>query len=74
MKQGMKYTKRIDSITLVRNRQVNDYIKKSARVIIDYCLENKIGNMVVKLHFLTMTRYLSGIQQMERNILLAVNV
>lgn len=47
MKQGMKYTKQMDSITLKRNRQVNDYIKKSARIIVTYCLENKVGNLVV---------------------------
>ncbi|MFK2826724.1 transposase [Bacillus sp. B190/17] len=47
MKQGLKYTKRMDSLTLKRNNQVNDYIKKSARIIIDYCLENKIGNLVI---------------------------
>ncbi|KAB7707266.1 IS200/IS605 family element transposase accessory protein TnpB [Bacillus aerolatus] len=47
MKQGMKYTKQIGSITLKRNKQVNDYMKKSARIIINYCLKNKIGNLVV---------------------------
>lgn len=47
MKQGVKYTRQIDTLTLKRNNQVNDYIKKTARIIIDYCLENKIGNLVV---------------------------
>lgn len=47
MKQGHKYTKRMDSLTLKRNHQVNDYIKKSARIIMDYCIENQIGNLVV---------------------------
>lgn len=47
MKQGLKYTKRMDSLTLKRNNQVNDYIKKTARFIINYCLENQIGNLVV---------------------------
>lgn len=47
MKQGLKYTKRIDAITLKRNNQVNDYIKKCARTTINYCLENKIGNLVI---------------------------
>ncbi|MFB5285316.1 RNA-guided endonuclease InsQ/TnpB family protein [Peribacillus sp. Hz7] len=46
MKQGSKYTKRIDSLTLKRNNQVNDYIKKSARIIINHCVENKIGNLI----------------------------
>ncbi|MED0673192.1 transposase [Aneurinibacillus aneurinilyticus] len=47
MKQGMKYTKRIDAITLKRNNQVNDYIKKCARIIMNHCLENKIGHLVI---------------------------
>lgn len=47
MKQGRKYTNQIDAITVKRNAQVNDYIKKSARIIIDYCLQNKIGNLVI---------------------------
>ncbi|AZV44653.1 RNA-guided endonuclease InsQ/TnpB family protein [Peribacillus asahii] len=47
MKQGSKYTKQIDSLTLKRNNQVNDYIKKSARIIINHCLENQIGNLVI---------------------------
>ncbi|USK62245.1 RNA-guided endonuclease InsQ/TnpB family protein [Peribacillus asahii] len=47
MKQGSKYTKRIDSLTLKRNNQVNDYIKKSVRIIINHCVENKIGNLIV---------------------------
>ncbi len=47
MKQGKKYTKQMDSITVKRTRQINDYIKKSARFIVNYCLENKIGRLVV---------------------------
>ena len=47
MKQGLKYTKQMDSLTLKRNNQVNDYIKKGARTIINYCLEHQIGNLVV---------------------------
>lgn len=47
MKQGLKDTKRIHSLTLKRNNQVNDYIKKTARIIINHCLEHQIGNLVV---------------------------
>lgn len=47
MKQGMKYTKQMDSLTLKRNHQVNDYIKKSARIIINHCLTHQIGNLVI---------------------------
>lgn len=47
MKQGLKDTKRIHSLTLKRNNQVNDYIKKTARIIVNYCLKKKIGHLVI---------------------------
>ncbi|WML31447.1 transposase [Neobacillus sp. OS1-32] len=47
MKQGSKYTKQIDLLTVKRNNQVNDYIKKTARIIINHCIKNKIGNLVI---------------------------
>lgn len=48
-KQGIKggKTRRIDSITDKRNRQVSDQIKKSARYIINYCIQHDIGTIVV---------------------------
>jgi len=46
-KQGMYQTSRICKITEKRNNQVNDTIKKSARYIINYCIENDIGTLVV---------------------------
>ena len=46
-KQGKKYTKRISRITEKRNNRVTDYMKKTARIIIDYCLEQQIGTIVV---------------------------
>ena len=30
-----------------RNNKVNDYIKKTCRYIINYCLNNEIGNLVI---------------------------
>ncbi len=47
MKQGLKYTKRMNALTLKRNHQVGNYIKKCARIIMNHCLEHKIGNLVV---------------------------
>lgn len=47
MKQGLKTTNRIQKITAKRNNQVNDCIKKTARYIIDYCITNDIGSLVV---------------------------
>lgn len=47
MKQKLKTTKRIQNITTKRNNQVNDIIKKSARYIINYCIKNSIGTLIV---------------------------
>lgn len=47
-KQGIKgTTKKQTLITIRRNNQVNDYINKTCRYIINYCLDNKIGNLVI---------------------------
>lgn len=47
-KQGIKgTTKKQALITIRRNNQVNDYINKTCRYIINYCLDNKIGNLVI---------------------------
>ena len=47
-KQGYKkkYTNRQVTNTRKRNNRVNDYMNKTARIIINYCLENSIGNIV----------------------------
>ena len=47
-KQGYKarYTNRQLKNTHKRNNRVNDYMNKTARIIINYCLENGIGNIV----------------------------
>lgn len=47
MKQGLKTTNHIQKITAKRNNQVNDCIKKTARYIIDYCIANDIGSLIV---------------------------
>ncbi len=48
-KQSIKgcKTRRISKITDKRNRQINDQIKKAARYIINYCLSNNIGTIVI---------------------------
>ena len=47
-KQGYKnkYTNKQLTNTRKRNNKVNDYMNKTARIIINYCLENSIGNIV----------------------------
>lgn len=42
-----KITKKMNNIIQKRNNRVEDYMRKSARIIINYCIENKIGNIVV---------------------------
>lgn len=48
-KQGIKggKTKRIYRITEKRNNQVKDAIRKAARYIVDYCILNDIGTIIV---------------------------
>ncbi|MDK0980770.1 transposase [Clostridium perfringens] len=47
-KQGYKnkYTNRQLKNTRKRNNKVNDYMNKTARIIINYCLDNNIGTIV----------------------------
>jgi putative transposase len=47
-KQGIKgYTEKQCRITINRNNKVQDYLHKSAKLIIDYCIKNNIGNIVI---------------------------
>lgn len=46
-KQGISTTLRIQIITKKRNNRINDTIKKSARYIINYCIENNIGTLII---------------------------
>ena len=44
---GKEPTKRQRAITKKRNQRVNDYISKAARMVINYCIANNIGTLVV---------------------------
>lgn len=44
---GKRPTNKQKSITLNRNNKVNDYMSKVARKVIDYCILNDIGTLVV---------------------------
>lgn len=44
---GSKPTKRQKAIARNRNNKVNDYMSKVARKVIDYCIKNDIGTLVV---------------------------
>ena len=42
----MYTSERLQRITMRRNNRVEDYLKKAARYIINYCIENDIGTIV----------------------------
>ena len=46
-KQGYKKTKHMATLTHKRNNQTKDYLAKTARTIINYCLANDIGTIVI---------------------------
>lgn len=46
-RQGVRTTHQINRITIKRNNCVNDIIKKTARYIINNCIEYKIGTLIV---------------------------
>ncbi len=46
MKQGNYTTKQLQNITIKRNNRVNDYIKKVARYIVNYCISHDIGTII----------------------------
>lgn len=46
-KQKLKFTERIIRLIEKRNNKTKDIIKKTARYIINYCIENDIGTIVI---------------------------
>ena len=47
-KQGIKsFTNQQSTLTNKRNHQVDDYLSKTARYIVNYCIDNRIGNLVL---------------------------
>lgn len=45
--ENKKTSNRIKQITLKRNNQMDTYMHQTSKKIIDYCIENNIGNIVV---------------------------
>ncbi|CCQ68623.1 hypothetical protein CWATWH0402_2006 [Crocosphaera watsonii WH 0402] len=46
--QGIKrLTNKMAKLILKRTNQVNDYLKKTARLVINYCLKHKLGTLIV---------------------------
>lgn len=46
-KYKIPYTNRQNSLLDKRNKRINDYLSKAARYIINYCIDNEIGNIVL---------------------------
>jgi len=46
-KQNLKWTAKLEDITNNRNSFINDYLHKTARFIVNYCLDHKIGNICI---------------------------
>ena len=44
---GMKPTNRQKAMAHKRNNRINDYMNKAARIVIDYCIDNDIGILIV---------------------------
>lgn len=45
-KQGIKKTHRLYRLARKRNNRIQDYIRKTARYIINYCIDHQIGTVV----------------------------
>ena len=41
------YSKKIDKLTRKRNNKIEDYMHKTSKKIINYCIDNNIGNIVI---------------------------
>jgi putative transposase len=46
-KEGMFRTRRLNSLTLNRNRKILDYMHKTSTAVINYCVEHDVGVIVV---------------------------
>ena len=44
---GMNPTNRQKAMAHKRNNRINDYMNKAARIVIDYCIDNDIGTLIV---------------------------
>ena len=50
-KTGQKNSKRLNSFWYKRNNQIDDYLNKSAKFIINYLINNNIGTLVIGYNF-----------------------
>ena len=43
----LHYSKKMDKLTRKRNNKIEDYMHKASKKIINYCIDNNIGNIVI---------------------------
>lgn len=46
-KENKNWSNRLDKLTLKRNNKIENYLHKSSRIIVNYCIKNKISNLVI---------------------------
>ena len=46
-KRQLSYSKKMDKLTRKRNNKIEDYMHKASALVINYCLENSIGNIII---------------------------
>ena len=45
--KGQCWSNKLESLTQKRNRKIDDFMRKSAREVINYCVANNIGTLIV---------------------------
>jgi len=45
--QGIKYGKKINKLSVKRERKISDYFHKVSRFVVDYCIRHEIGQIIV---------------------------
>jgi putative transposase len=61
--KGVKTSKKIQKLTEKRENKINDYIHKSTRYVVDYCLENELNTLVLGYN----EGWKSGVEMGKRN-------
>ena len=46
-KRQLSYSKKMDTLTRKRNAKIEDYMHKASALVIKYCIENNIGNVII---------------------------
>jgi putative transposase len=47
LKQNKYYSKNLDKLSFKRENKINDYLHKSSRFLINYCINNQINTIII---------------------------